>query len=438
MAAFLVSQLTVSSYMVDLPLAPTISLRLLLLVLVGLILWLSRERFELGPGARRVLIPAAILTGTAIIANVTNSGVGYAFDDFRNFGAGLLIVILLASVVRQSKDLKILSGVVLVCVTASAIVGILQHYQFTGLGQDTLIPGFLQRWEGDAIRVPGMAETELELSYVLAAAVPVLLAVYIFRGMAPSSGWTMIASIALIASALYFTYTRSALLALVFGLVALVMFRKTRIRGEVVLAGSLLVMLTFSMTGILEGRYVGERSAAGQQASSISRMVLWQAGLAIAEDHPILGIGGDKFTEVAPRYSSRVDSSLLAWEGEEYWGYQTLGNEAVHNDFLTVWVSYGTLALAAYLWLVVATLRNLLDSHRMAASRFVKGLSLGLAAALVTYGTNAFYHNVFAALPLLWILAGFSVACAKLALTWRDAENDLDLDRESGIGNTNA
>ena len=153
-----------------------------------------------------------------------------------------------------------------------------------------------------------------------------------------------------------------------------------------------------------------------QQESAIARQVLWQAGIDIALDNPVLGIGGDQYTRVSPQYADSVDPALRAWEEEQYWGYSTLGSDAVHNDFLYIWVSYGTLALVAYLWLFIAILRNFLDSYQMSRRRFIKGLSLGLAAGLVAYGANAFYHNLMTTMPLLWILAGFSLATAKLAV----------------------
>jgi O-antigen ligase len=220
----------------------------------------------------------------------------------------------------------------------------------------------------------------------------------------------------LMAPALYFTYTRSALLALLLGLVALALFLRTRIRGEVILAALLLFIGFIEVTGIMGGQYLGGRAESVQEESAISRQILWQAGVNIAIDNPILGIGGDQYAKISPQYAASVDPSLLDFEEERYWGYRTLGSEQVHNDFLKVWISYGTLALAAYLWLFFAVLRNFLDSYQMSRRRFIKGLSIGLAAALVVYGANAFYHNLIATIPLLWILAGFSLATAKLAL----------------------
>ena len=415
MAALLVSQFTITSLMVGTPLGFAISLRLLLLVLTGLILWrsLAQKQIDLGPKARRLLTPFFILLGVSVVANVINSGFDFAFRDFRNMMVGLMIIIFLPAVVRNSKELKILCGVAFVAVTASATIGLMQHYQFLGMDDATIIPGFIT---GGQFRVPGMAETELELSYVLSAALLAMLGVYLARGVNSGRKKLLVLSMVPVVLALYFTYTRSALLAVMLGLVALALFLKTRIRGEIVLVALLLLVGFVEVTGILSGQYLGGRSEGGQEESAVARQILWQAGIAIAMDNPILGIGGDQYASVAPRYAGSVDSSLLAWESEQYWGYASLGNEKIHNDFLSVWVSYGTLALVAYLWLFIAVLRNFIYAYKPSTNRrFIRGLSVGLAAALVAYGANAFYHNLMTTMPLFWILAGFSLATAKLA-----------------------
>jgi putative inorganic carbon (HCO3(-)) transporter len=412
-AALLVSQFTVTSYMLGIPLGFSISLRLLLLILTGLVLWRSfaQRQIELGPKARLLLIPALVLLSVSVVANMVNSGFDFAFRDFRNTAVGLMIIIFLPAVTRNLKELKILCGVVFIFVTASAIIGLLQHYQFMGMDGATIIPNFLK---GES-RVPGMAETELEFAYILSTAVLALLGIYLVRGVNSGTKRLLVFSMLLMAPALYFTYTRSALLALVLGLVALALFLKTRMKGEYIMAALLLAVAFIEVTGIMGGQYLGGRAEGVQEESTVARQILWQAGVAIAMDNPILGIGGDQYKNVSPRYASSVDSSLLSWEKSQYWGYTTLGNEEIHNDFLKVWVSYGTLALVAYLWLFVVILRNFLDSYHMSKRRFIKGLSIGLAAALVAYGVNAFYHNLMTTMPLFWILAGFSLTTAKLA-----------------------
>jgi O-antigen ligase len=153
-----------------------------------------------------------------------------------------------------------------------------------------------------------------------------------------------------------------------------------------------------------------------QQESTLSRKILWQAGIAIAMDNPVFGIGASQFTAVSPQYANRIDPSLLKWEEKTYFNYRTLGTEAIHNDFLDIWVSYGTIALIVYLWIIFAILRNFIYSYRTSNSHFVIGISLGLAAGLIAYLVNSFYHNCLQTFPFFWILAAFSMATAKLAV----------------------
>lgn len=414
MAAFLVSELTVTSYMIDTPIT-TISLRLLMLILLGLIIWHSRahNQIELGPGAKRVIIPTLILLGLSILSNIIYSGFDFAFKDFRGMLVGILIVVFLPAVVGNLKDLKILCGVVFIGMTVSALIGLMQHYQFLGMNEATLVPNFFANTTGD-YRVPGIAESALYLSFTLPVVAITILSIYLTKGLNPNTRKLLLISMILMAAAIYFTYTRSAIFALVPGLIALVLFLKTRIKGEIVLFFALAAILFIEMTGLLGGTYLGGREQEAQADSSYERKVLWQAGIAIAMDNPVLGIGGDQYRTIAPEYGSSVDPELMKRQ-ESYWGYRTLGSQEPHNDFLAIWLKYGTIALVTYIWIMVIIMRNFLSSYRTSTNRFIRGLAVGLGAALIAYVANAFYHNCMAAMPLFWIIAGFSVATAKLA-----------------------
>ncbi len=414
MAALLVSQFTLTSYMVNTPLGFTISLRLLLLVLTGLLLWrsLAQKELTLGPGARRVLVPTLIFFGCSVIANLFGSGFDDTFRDFRNMLVGILIVVFLPLMTRNLEDLRLLCLVVFVGITASSVIALMQHYQILGMGEATLIPGILTAQEG---RTPGISENALYLSFTLPVAALAVLGISLTKGGNVSTKWLLGGSFLLMGLALYFTYTRSALLALGFGLLALLLFLKTQIRWPITIVVFLLFILLIEMTGVLESQYLGGREQTGQAGSSYERKVLWQAGMTIALDNPVLGIGAGQFEKVSPQYAGSVDPALMRIQ-EAYWEYRTLGNVEPHNDFLTVWVSYGTPALAVYLWLFVAVLRNLFNAYQISNQRVIKGLSVGLAAGLIAYMCNAFYHNCIAAMPLFWILAGFSIVTVKLAL----------------------
>jgi O-antigen ligase len=334
---------------------------------------------------------------------------------------GVLIIVFLPLMVRNLEDLRILCLVVFIGMTTSSVIAIMQHYQILGMGEATLIPGVITAEEG---RVPGISEGALYLSFTLPIAALALLGTFLTKGNNTGTKWLLGGSFLLMGLVLYFTYTRSALLALGFGLLALPLFLKTRIKWSTTIVAFLLIILLIEMTGVMESQFLGGRGQAEQEASTYERKVLWQAGMAIALDNPILGIGAGQFRAVSSQYTRSVDPELMRVQ-ETYWEYRTLGGQEPHNDFLMVWVSYGTPALVVYLWILIAVLQNLYHAYRKSNQRFIKGLSIGLAAGLIAYIGNAFFHNCIAAMPLFWILAGFSIATVKLALT-RNNTSHLD------------
>jgi hypothetical protein len=410
MAALIVHQCSIVSFMIDTPFQVRISLQLLLMIFIGLIVWRAyRQGYSgFGPAARSLILLAFALFIIAMVSDIVNSGWAVAFDDFRDWAVGLMIVSLMPIAIRDSRDLKILCGAALICITASAAIGLLQHYNILGMQSRTLLPGLDVEF-----RVPGMSEGPLELSYLVSIVMVILIGVFLFKGISPRIRWMMPFFLLVMAGALYFTYTRSSFLAAAFGLLALFVFIRTRLNGAVVMA-VLLALAAFLMISPLAGQYFSGRSEDVQADSTVSRQILWQAGVNIALDHPILGIGMGNFSSVSPDYQANVDRSLIAYEKREYWGYRTLGSEPPHNDFINIWLSYGTLALIVFVGLFFLTISNLLKAFHRSRSTFVKGVSVGLAAALVSYGVNAIYHNMIATMPLFWIIAGLSLALAKL------------------------
>jgi O-antigen ligase len=413
--ALIVSQITITDFMVTLPFI-RISLRLLLalitLIIVGKAIW--RRELDMGSGARRVLTPLFVLVGISIIANLYNISFDLMFKDLRNMLVGVLFAIFLAAIIQNPKQLKILGIAIGIVITASAVIGILQHFDIFGMASATVQKGFLTSPLIVDKRVPGISETELETAYILSATAMVLLCVFLAGGIEKHRNFVLVA-ILLMVGCLYFTYTRSALFALVLGLLGVLLFVRIRIRWEWVLVMLFIVIFFVVQSNLLSSTFFSGRSENSQLESSVSRTILWQAGVAAALDNPILGTGAGQFLTVSPRYANSVDPYLIRWEEDRYWSWRTLGTLQPHNDFLNVWVSYGTFALIAYLWVHFAILRNCFLAYSRSRSRFMRGISLGMAGALATYVANSFYHNISNTVPLLWILAGFSMVVLKLA-----------------------
>jgi O-antigen ligase len=171
------------------------------------------------------------------------------------------------------------------------------------------------------------------------------------------------------------------------------------------------ILLVLGAGFLLYTNMVGNRYSQGfnEESSAAGRLVLWQAGAMIAMDNPIFGIGQGRFIEVSEAYSSEVDVNTV--EG----AMGALGMEQVHNDFIRVWVSFGTPALLVYLWVFIVVFRTFYYGYRRSSSVFIKAIAFGGCGALMAYIVNAFSHNLMDSVPLLWILAGFSIAVTKLA-----------------------
>ena len=421
-AAILVSQMTITSYIISTPVVD-ISLRLLLMLLTLYIIRgsIARKEIDLGPNARKLIIPMVILIAISLISNIVNPPtLEVTFRTFRNMFVGLLFIILLPTIIKNPRQLKVILGIILIVAIASSIIGVFQHYNILGMSQATiLVPGVsdnttLPNTVFELTRVPGMGETQLELAYILPVVFVVLLTLFFTRGISSAHRYLLFIPMIPIFLALYFTYTRSALFALGVGVISIFMFILIRVRWEIILVIMAVFILMIETFGVFEESFLGGRSETGQEESSIARDILSQAGTAIALDNPVYGIGAERFKEVSSQYASKVDPVLIAYE-DRYWSYSTLGEDEPHNDFIMMWLSHGTPALIVYILLFFIMIYNLMYSFRNSNNRFIKGVSVGLAAGLITYITNSFYHNLLATLPLLWIMAGFTMVTAKLA-----------------------
>jgi putative inorganic carbon (HCO3(-)) transporter len=436
MAALLVAQLTITSYMVATPFF-NISLRLLLILVTFLIMGRAflRREIDLGPGARKIIIPVLVLVIITTISNMINSsGFDFVYKEFRNQLVGLLFIILLPAIIQNSRQLKIICTVAFVVIIASAIIGVLQHYNLFGMQQATLTTDIVSRIG----RVPGMSETELEFAYILSVTLMILLGIYLLKGFTTRHEKYFVIAMLILLPGLYFTYTRSALISIVIGFLALVVFARTRIKWPIVFVFAFLVILALELTNVFGGTFLSGRSESSQEESSVARSILWQAVIAVALDNPILGIGGDQFLKISPEYANKIDPELIKFEEDRYYQYRTLGKDAPHNDFLRVWAYYGTPALIVYIWFHFALISSCASTFRKSKNRLIKGLALGLAAALVTYVVNSFYHNVSSTLPIIWILAGFSLVVAKLAAREKTAPVVQEMAPSQQVGETPA
>jgi O-antigen ligase len=409
MASLMVGQLTASGFMFTISAELQISIRFLWTILtVALLVPILKSKggIKLGNKARRIIIPAIIFFTLATIVNIVHVDLSYAIVYLRQASTALVILVLLPAVINNERDIKLLAIVALITCTASAVVAIMQHYSFMGLPAIALYPDTL--WQG---RISGLAEGPVDLAYNLPVIIMPMVAIYFLRGVNPRSRKILVILILVMTAALFFTYTRSGMYALAPGLLAIILLMKGKVKKELLLVVLILVAAFLYYSDIKGNRYA---QGFADDSSAAGRLVLWQAGLNIALDNPLFGIGYSRFEDVSQGYASDIDPALM-----EIQNAGAVLGEAPHNDFLRVWLSFGTPAFLVFLWILVGIFRNFLDSYRQASSRFLKSLALGCFASLIAYSVNAATHNVMDSVFILWILGGFSIATTKLVSSKR-------------------
>ncbi|HEV8635916.1 MAG TPA: O-antigen ligase family protein [Chloroflexota bacterium] len=403
-APLLITELTISDYIVK-----EIGLSLRLAVAAAAVALSARlilRSAPLGdPRFRRVLLPALAFVVTATAINAAFSESDYAFKYFRYQLGQLLFLLVAACTIRDRRGLACVGAVALAVGAASGFAGLWQHVDRHDAIFGAANAEIFSDWKGRSLGLSNNPVTMANnMLFVLAPMVG-----FAAAGVLPRGRLRLIAAGAFLflTTGMYFTYTRSAMLALGAGLAGSALLlrgrRRTVIFGAIV---GLYLLFQLAMTvGVVGGRYAknttNDRSAAGHEA-------LLTVGLAVAADNFLIGIGHEHFEEISAQYAF-----LVADEESAVGGQEAVGNERPHNDFLSVLISWGSIGLIAYLAIVVGTLRNCAAAARR-DDRLVRGMAVACACGLVTYLTNSAFHNSLDSSTALWLYAGLSVALVRI------------------------
>ncbi|MCX7779507.1 MAG: O-antigen ligase family protein [Negativicutes bacterium] len=139
--------------------------------------------------------------------------------------------------------------------------------------------------------------------------------------------------------------------------------------------------------------------------SSTLRLALWESTLAMIMDKPLQGIGWGAYLRVYPAYDFFVqDAGTVIYHA--------------HNMYLHLAAEIGVPGLMVFLLLMFGHVRMALSARRLAAERWLRGLMLGIAAAI--YGlavsgiTDYIMFNIQMAM-LFWLLNALVVVGWRVA-----------------------
>jgi len=144
--------------------------------------------------------------------------------------------------------------------------------------------------------------------------------------------------------------------------------------------------------------------------SILERVDLWQVGVRVASDHPLVGTGPDTFAVVWPEYRDQVvdPDRLFALQGSD--------PASPHNLFIATAQGAGLPALVALLVALIGVFVTLAQGLPAAASPATRVTIAAVIAAGVGFlVTNMFMTAELTGSWLVWVLLGAGLALAGTA-----------------------
>ncbi len=197
-------------------------------------------------------------------------------------------------------------------------------------------------------------------------------------------------------SALGLTLSRGAWL----GFFAGVLFLATMFRKREILFVCLFVIFLFVL--IFSPDMVKERNLSilkkGLYENTSGRIEFWQESRNIISDFPVLGVGLNAYSQVAPKYK-------ISWGGYP------------HNCYLQMAAETGLAGLFAFLWILFAFFIVGLRNFTTVNDKFLQGALMGLLAGVFAFLIQSSVDTNLYSLQLgnlLWVMMGASIAIQKV------------------------
>lgn len=210
-------------------------------------------------------------------------------------------------------------------------------------------------------RITGPAAHVMTLSGLLLPVSLLALALWIHDR---KNGWLALVTV-LTTFALLITFTRSAWLGWMMAVAVLLISKRPRVLiWAVPLAILALSLLPLSVFGRVASSFDT------RQSSNLDRIRMFEAGVEMIKDYPLLGVGPANVKEIYPLYRKHDAPRFRI--------------PHLHNNLVQLWAERGVLAPLAYLLLLALFLRECFRSWSGPNSRYAEAgvaVTVGLAAA---------------------------------------------------------
>ena len=338
-------------------------------------IWLFAEPIEQRLPVPRFVWPiAAFVVSSTLSVLVAQDQTG-AIQDVIRFATLVVIVLVLNQLLRTEQEFRHLLIAAYLSLIIPAAVGAYQLATKSGFH----VSNEFSRVKGTFDHPNPLA---IYLTMMLVMGVALLLEV-----RRRSLKAALVVSITVSAILLLLTYTRSAWIATVAGLLVVAFYKGKRLlplMGLVFVAVAMLVPSVATRFSDLSTETT-RSGAAGN--SLVWRFEYWHQALTLSDD-PIIGAG------------LRTVRAVSDVEKEP------------HNDFIRVYVETGLIGLSAYLWFLFSLVKTARRSIRGTRSRIGRGVAVGFAGCLTAFLILSLVSNVITQLVILWYFLAFAVAAA--------------------------
>lgn len=226
-------------------------------------------------------------------------------------------------------------------------------------------------------RITGPAAHVMTLSGLLLPVALLALTLWIHDR---KNGW--LATVTIMSTfALLITFTRSAWLGWLVAVVVLLVSRRPR---ALAWAAPIALVALSLMPLSLFGRMISSFDT--RQSSNLDRIRMFEAGVEIIKDYPLLGVGPANVKEIYPLYRKHDAPRFRI--------------PHLHNNLVQLWAERGVLAPVAYLLLLGLFLRQCLRGWSGAHSRYAEA---GMAVAVGLGAAGIFEFN-FGDTEVFWAL----------------------------------
>lgn len=187
---------------------------------------------------------------------------------------------------------------------------------------------------------------------------------------------------------LLLTYTRTAILGTVLGLVVVGLLQSKRLLLGLVILGVCALLLVPQLSTRFTSLASGET---GTGNSLEWRLGYWTELLPLANSDPIIGVGPNA-------------TPSLTEEGKQ-----------PHNDFIRAYIETGVIGLVAYLFLLAALVGHGVRAVRASPSfSFDRGVAIGYLGCAVAFVAVSAASNALSNVVILWYLFAFAAAAGAL------------------------